>query len=357
MPATSPSTMHSLDEYLGECRDLVSEEIRHTLALVQRGPARGHERTATAFYDLMLDYPLRAAKALRPALCIAVCRALGGRLSDVLPSAAVLELYHNAFLIHDDIEDESLLRRGLPTLHQAEGVPIAINVGDGMLALALEPLLANTRLLGLGKALRILMAVARMARETVEGQAMELEWIKRGAWRLSDRDYLVMAYKKTCWYTFVTPVLIGGHVAGAPPYALTVLRRFAAFLGVAFQIQDDLLNLEASEAEYGKEIGGDLAEGKRTLMLLHMMRSVSEVERAQAARVLARPRAEKTAEDVALLWDLIRRAGSIAHAREVARGYAARAEAMLGRAGRWLAPSEHREVIEMLTEYVVCRNR
>jgi geranylgeranyl diphosphate synthase type II len=88
----------------------------------------------------MLDYPLREAKALRPAMCIATCRALGGSTEGVLQSATVLELYHNAFLIHDDVEDESEKRRDGTTLHRAHGVPVAINVGDGMLALALEPL-------------------------------------------------------------------------------------------------------------------------------------------------------------------------------------------------------------------------
>src|SRR5689334_17738045 len=115
------------------------------------------ERPQTAFlYELMLDYPQREAKGLRPALCIATCRALGGTLEAALRSAAALELYHNAFLIHDDIEDESLLRRGRPTLHQEHGVPIAINVGDAMLALSLQPLLDNMGSIGLGPSLRIL---------------------------------------------------------------------------------------------------------------------------------------------------------------------------------------------------------
>ena len=91
-----------------------------------------------------MEYPLREAKGLRPALCIATCRALGGSLEAVLPSAAVLELYHNAFLIHDDVEDGSERRRGMPTLHRDHGAPIAINVGDAMLGLALSPLLDNT---------------------------------------------------------------------------------------------------------------------------------------------------------------------------------------------------------------------
>src|SRR5436190_12103087 len=138
-----------LSDYLSEVRGFVLDEIRQIVAGRKYRPM---------LYDLMLDYPLRGGKALRPALCVASCRALGGRLEDVIRTAAVIELYHNAFLIHDDIEDGSLLRRGRPTLHTEYGVPTAVNVGDAMLALAMRPLLDNTRVLGLGKALRILDA-------------------------------------------------------------------------------------------------------------------------------------------------------------------------------------------------------
>src|SRR5690348_11362115 len=179
----------TLPRYLTECRDLVGTEIRRIIP---------QNRYAPVLYDLMLEYPLRVGKAFRPSLCIATCRMLGGRLQDVLPTATVLELYHNAFLIHDDIEDGSLMRRGYPTLHHAYGVAIAINVGDGLNALCLGPLLDNMRLLGLGKALRILEIIASMARESVEGQAIELDWVRHARWQLGDRDYVRMTYKKTC---------------------------------------------------------------------------------------------------------------------------------------------------------------
>src|SRR4051812_47807936 len=95
--------------YLHECRDLVLPTIRGMIP--EGSPYR------TILYDRMLEYSLREAKMLRPAICIAACRALGGRVEEALPSAAVLELYHNAFLIHDDVEDGSELRRDQPTLH------------------------------------------------------------------------------------------------------------------------------------------------------------------------------------------------------------------------------------------------
>ena len=159
-----------LGRYMADCRTLVNDEIRrlfdHRL--------EHHE----VLYDLILDYPLRGGKALRPALSIATCLGLGGHLEAILPTAATLELYHNAFLIHDDIEDESLVAARQPTLHIDHGIPIAVNVGDAMLPLSLQPLLDNVERVGLGPALRILRAVAHMTRRAVEGQALELDWVR-----------------------------------------------------------------------------------------------------------------------------------------------------------------------------------
>jgi geranylgeranyl diphosphate synthase type II len=337
-----------LTRYLEESRDLVLEEIR---TIVPRG------RYGPILYDLMLDYPLRAAKGLRPALAIATCRALGGRLEDVLRSAAVLELYHNAFLIHDDIEDGSLMRRGFPTLHREYGVPIAVNVGDAMLALTLRPLLENTRRLGLGKALRILDTIGRMALESAEGQALELDWVRHGRWAFRDSDYWHLVYKKTCWYTFIAPMLIGAIVAGAPAPRLGQLKKLATMLGVSFQIQDDVLNLTADEGAYGKEIGGDLWEGKRTLMVMHLMREGTPEERAEARRVLEKPLADKTHDEVRRLLGFIQRRGSIDHARRVAARVARKATAALDAAGSFLLPSVHRDFLAEMVGYVVQRDR
>lgn len=387
-----PAATVLLTRYLEECRGLVLEEIRRLL------PQGSH--AASFLYELMLDYPLREAKGLRPALCIAACRALGGTLEAALRPAAVLELYHNAFLIHDDIEDESLMRRGGPTLHRAQGIPVAINVGDAMLALTLQPLLDNIGLVGLGPSLRILQCIARMARESAEGQAIELEWIRRGTWELRDEDYVQMVEKKTCWYSFITPIELGAIAARQDTHRTGLLASFARCLGIAFQIQDDLLNLSGEVEAYGKEIGGDLWEGKRTLILLHMMRSASAAERAEAARILAlpRPRApedartsgpsleplleqlvgrgdlspdgrrriqqaledpsaapSKTPEQVGFLLELIHRYHSMDHARSVAQAWLVKAEQLFNDCTGWLPPSIHRDLLEALQAYVLHR--
>jgi geranylgeranyl diphosphate synthase, type II len=337
-----------LKTYLGECQNIVLDEIKRIVP---------DNRFRSILYNLMLEYPLRLGKAFRPSLCIAACRALGGRIEDVLPTAAVLEMYHNAFLVHDDVEDGSLMRRGYPTLHEEYGVPIAVNVGDGIFALCLGPLLDNMKLIGMGKSLHILETIARMARESVEGQAIELNWVRNGHWHLRDRDYALMAFKKTCWYTFITPMLLGGIIAGASQGQLNQLRKYGTYVGLAFQIQDDILNLVADEALYGKEIGGDLWEGKHTLMLLHMLRSVNHQQQASAQRILEKPRPEKTPADVEFLFNLVRQSQSIEYARQVAHLLAQKAMRIFNRIEEWMPPSSHRSFLLSMADYVITRDK
>jgi geranylgeranyl diphosphate synthase type II len=383
----------TLLDYMGDCRTMVLEEMRGMI------PREG--RLGRVLYDLVFDYPLRDAKALRPALCVATCCALGGSLEAVSNSATVIELFHNAFLIHDDIEDGSEKRRCAPTLHRVHGLPVAINVGDAMFALTLEPLLENTRRLDLGRALRILKVIARMVRESAEGQALELAWIGDARWNLADWDYLRMVHKKTSHYTFITPVVVGAIVAGETGEGLGRLRLFATALGAAFQIQDDVLNLAGDEERTGKEVDGDLWEGKHTLVLLHAVRSCTESERrratailrkrrpldssaadrmmplrelvdrlraegrlsAKSARALARGIDEaagesdfKTVDDVLFLRDLIRRHRSIDHARAVALRRAQRARRTLTSLSRSWPATVHRDFLHDLTTFVIERD-
>jgi geranylgeranyl diphosphate synthase type II len=382
------------ERYLADCRALTLAEIKRFLP--------SDVRNTAGLYDLMLDYPMRPAKALRPALCIGTCMALGGHLDAALPSAAALELFHNAFLVHDDVEDGSELRRHAATLPLLYGVPIAVNVGDGMLALSLEPLLDNVRALGLGRALHVLRTFARMARESVEGQMLELDWTRNHRWDITDREYLRMVHKKTGWYSFVAPVLVGAMVAGAEPETSATLGRFALLLGIAFQIQDDLLSLEGAESEVGKEALGDLWEGKYTLPLLHALRSLAPAERDEALAILGRSRppagssraeresreaiwdklvangdltsteqallkrallgdaaGHKSEQDVTRLSQLVmgRDRASIAHARRIARRHATRAARTLERDLRELPASVHRDFLQSLVSFVVDRAR
>ena len=228
---------------------------------------------------------------LRPALCLATGRALGAMAESLLPTAVVLEMYHSAFLIHDDVEDESVIRRGRPTLHHAHGVPIAVHVGDAMLAATIAPLLDNVDVIGLGPSLAVLDEIGTMARRTVEGQMMELRLIESGRWDLRDATYLRLIHQKTSWYSFITPMRVGAVIARSGDRILRQLFRLGALLGAAFQLRDDVLSLEFEAAETGKDSLGDLWEGKHSLILAHALRTASADERRHALELLGRRRA------------------------------------------------------------------
>lgn len=273
-------------------------------------------------YDLVADYPRRGGKMIRPSLCIATARAFGAPLDDALQTAVSIELFHNALLIHDDIEDESEERRGRPTLHKLHGVAMAINAGDTLSLVALRPLIANNQRLGPKLTMRLLAETERMARESAEGQALELGWRRDNRTDLSDADYLTMILKKTCWLATIYPSRVGAMIATRDRIDLDPFQRFGFFMGAAFQIQDDLLNIVGSYEEYGKEISGDLWEGKRTLMLIRLfeLATAGEVERLK--KILAGDREARSDEDIEWMLDRMKAYNTIEYAAQVARGLA-----------------------------------
>jgi geranylgeranyl diphosphate synthase type II len=341
---------------LADARAVVQAEVAR---LVQRRRETGYG----PLYDLLADYPLREGKGLRPAICLASARAVGGRTDQALLSATALELLHNGFLVHDDIEDGSTFRRGGPTLFESHGVPIAINVGDATNVLSVAVLLENVAAIGVRKALLVLREFERMARESVEGQAIELDWISTHAFDLDDADYVRMAYKKTCWYTVIAPLRIG-VICGSPPgpeapldEELTPLVDLGFHAGIAFQVTDDLLNLVADELVYGKESAGDLWEGKRTVMLLHFVRTASPATRARALRLLEAPRREKDPAEIGWLADAMVEAGSLDHGRAVARTYSERALEIEAAAFVGGDDSDDRHFLREMLNYVIDRTK
>jgi geranylgeranyl diphosphate synthase, type II len=306
-------------------------------------------------YNLVADYPRRGGRMLRPSLCIATARAFGARIEEAVHSAVALELFHNAFLVHDDIEDESDARRGRPTLHALHGVPVAVNVGDALTLLGLRALIDARKTLGPRLAVCVLEEAERMARESVEGQAVELGWRRDNVTTLADGDYFDMALKKTCWYTTIYPSRVGALIGTRSDRDLDRFIRFGFFLGTAFQIRDDLLNLEGDEARYGKELNGDILEGKRTLMLIHLLRQAGEHERVRLLDFLARPRAERTLGDVAWVRARMDAHGCVDYARRIAHGLAGAALHEYARVYADVPDSRDKQFIEAVVTWVLDR--
>jgi geranylgeranyl diphosphate synthase, type II len=304
-----------------------------------------------------VEYLGRAGKGLRPALCLATCEAFGGDPAPALPSAAALELLHTAFLVHDDVEDDSEQRRGAPTLHVQYGRALAVNAGDGLAVLALGALRDNERTLGARLAGRIWSEFDFMARLTVDGQARELGWQREARLDLTPDDYLDMIMRKTCWYTTLLPLRVGALVGSRQRLDLGRMLRFGFHLGAAFQIRDDVLNLIGEPDRYGKEPLGDLREGKRTLMLIHLAAAASPRDRDRVARYLAMTPAERTPEVASEVLAMMRDHGSLAFAEEFARGIARSASLAFEDAFADVPDSPARRFVRDLVPYMVERDR
>jgi geranylgeranyl diphosphate synthase, type II len=287
-----------------------------------------------SLYDMMRDYPGRGGKGLRGTMCLLWCEMFRGKRESALITAASLELFQNWILIHDDIEDQSDLRRGQPALHKKYGTELAINAGDALHGKMWELLLSNKNSLGEDLTLRILSEFSQMLNETTEGQQMELMWTTKNDWNISERDYLLMVTKKAAWYTCITPCRLGvlvstsSHANHDAKKTSEVLEKIVAFginLGIAFQIVDDVLNLTADESKYGKEILGDLFEGKRTLMLIHLLVSIDRGARENIIEILSKPRNQKTNSEIQFVFNEMRKSGSIDYAKRVAKRHASEA--------------------------------
>ncbi|MGH3764598.1 MAG: polyprenyl synthetase family protein [Pseudonocardiaceae bacterium] len=335
----------SLDEILGQYRQRAFAEIERHLP-------KGEPRQW--LYEPLADYPRRAGKGLRAALCLAACSAYGGSEDEALAAAAAIELAHSALLVHDDIQDGSAWRRGRPTLHQSEGMPLALNAGDALAVLSFEVLRAASGRLGRRLSSRIVDEFTSAIWRTLEGQALELGWRRDGVTKVSPQDYLELILAKTCWYTTIAPLRIGALIGSWGNADLRALSRFGFLIGAAFQITDDVLNL-TGDASYGKEIRGDLREGKRTLMIIHLLAVVEPTVRDTVVALMAGPECDRTDDLLNWLAGLLVEHGSITFAKDFARGIADGAEAAFVEAFQPAVHPEKAEVIRRLVDYVVER--
>jgi geranylgeranyl diphosphate synthase type II len=326
---------------LAHYRDLVGPLMLEALPEIE---------TSRYLYEPIRGLLDRNSSGLRAALCIATCKAFGGDEKAALPTAAALELLHQGLEVHYDVEDESLERRGQPTLNKRYGLPVAVNIGDAMNALVLHVLMKNLDTLSPNLSWQIIEEFNHLLLASLEGQAMELGWIRDKEYGVREDDYLAMILKKTC-YGFIHPCRLGALIAGEGE-----LERFDPFgylTGLAFQIQSDLLGGRWNAR--GKKLDGDLREGKRTLMLSRAFETLSGREGARFQEILAKPRSGVFERDVNWMNGVLEANGSNRYAKDAAAEFAGAAREEFEKAYAGAPEGQDKRFLRQFSDYTVQR--
>jgi len=299
-----------LDELTAQMLPAVENELK--TAIARAGGAQYEQFTEMMRYHLGWEGPgagpQARGKRLRPLLLLLSAAAAGGRWVEALPAAAAVELIHNFSLIHDDIEDNSDLRRGRPTVWKRWGVPQAINTGDAMFTLAHLSLL---RLETITSA-QVVLEASNILQETclhlTQGQHLDIAYETQR--RVALEDYWVMVSGKTA-ALLAACTEIGALIAGAASSVRAAYRDFGRSLGLAFQAQDDFLGIWGDKALTGKSNASDLCSGKKSLPVLYGLRqegafaqrwargAISPQEVPTLARILAAEGAQDYTQETA----------------------------------------------------------
>jgi octaprenyl-diphosphate synthase len=264
-------------------------------------------------------------KRLRPMLTVLAARALGYGGADHHQLAAIVEFIHTSTLLHDDVVDESDLRRGRKTANALWGNAPSVLVGDFLYSRSFQLMVELD-------SMPVMRVLADTTNRIAEGEVLQL--LHLGNPDTSEADYLRVIERKTA-VLFAAATRLAAMLAGATPARQQALADYGLALGMAFQIADDVLDYTADAAALGKNLGDDLAEGKATLPLIHAMARAPDAQRAALAGIVRECKVDALPQVVAA----IREAGSLDYSRQVAERYAQAAESALEdlEDNRWVA--------------------
>ena len=259
-------------------------------------------------YRLMRDYPERGGKRFRPVLVLLACQACDGDVKKAMRTAVAFEMFQSFAVVHDDIEDDSEMRRGKPCLHKLHGIPLTINVGDALYAKVFEILSANREVLGADVALDLMDEMIRGACETFEGQAYDVGWIRQ-RYIPSEDEFMIMLRKKTGWVHGPGAVYGRGDYRGCQNGLANLYRRLRRVHGHCVPAPRRPAEPEfcrtrrwlctwVTSGAYGKERGGDIAEGKRTLIIIDLLGKCTAAEREEVLAILHQERQRNTVAEI-----------------------------------------------------------
>jgi len=290
-------------DQLNKVRDLINEQLT--------APAK------TGDINVLLEHiSSRSGKMIRPGLVLLAGSCYGKITDNHIRVAAIVEIIHNATLLHDDVIDEGKQRRGLPTINSLWGNESAVLLGDFLLSRVfkmcanLDSKVANT--------------IATAAVRLCEGELRQV--VQKHNWQLSETEYIDVITEKSA-VLFSSSCLLGGLLAGASESQAQSLADFGLNAGIAFQITDDLLDIVGDESKTGKTLGSDVDKHKLTLAVIHLLKKVDEKEKDTIITSFLDRKDSKY--DKNALLEILNRYGSLEYARGRAREFVAAAKQAL----------------------------
>lgn len=356
--SSNTQPQHPALSILSEYRDYVWEELNSHLKDPAYPPqfpiphTYSHEHRT--YWEMVKDYPERKGKYLRPTLVILACEALGETKEKARKTAAAMQMSEEWILLLDDLMDNSTLRRGKPTHHRLYGIEHAALTVSVLQNITTSILLENEFILGHKKTLKILTEIDKMIMRTAQGQSFEMQWTKQQRFDLSEEDSLFMIDSKTSYYSIAGPLRLGALVAGASDSQLDLLSEFGIYLGRAFQLIDDILGV-TSDFDGKKQAGGDIYEGKFTILLCHLLKKLNESESSKVINILKKPLDKKTQSEVEMIISLMYEKGSIEYGKKLANEYKERAYSMFGEKLSFLSNSHAGEKLKIVADFALNR--
>ncbi|MFH1575596.1 MAG: polyprenyl synthetase family protein [Candidatus Nealsonbacteria bacterium] len=306
-------------------------------------------------YKMVREYPVRQGKYFRPGLVLLATKMFGGDPARAILTAAAMQISEDWLLIHDDIEDHSLIRRGKPTLNELYGRELALNTGDALHVIMWKTIGDNARLFDNKTGWKIFNTMNDALLKAAEGQYLELKWIRDGKVFVFQREYLDMVKRKTAHYTVIAPLKLGALIAEASQKDIENIEKWGIPFGYAFQIWDDCMNLKTTEKKQGKEQAGDIFEGKRTIILSHLLEHCSSQERIKIEKIYRKGRHQKTKQDMRYVLRLMKNYGSIAHSENIARNFSKKAGELFSKHTAHLKETKAKRTIRAGIDFIVHR--
>lgn len=273
-------------------------------------------------YDAVRHLPNSGGKRLRPIVSILSAQTVGGDLNEVMPYATAVEILHTYTLIHDDILDDDSKRRGEESVHKKYGQTVGLLAGDALHSLTFEALCS----LEVDPALfrDIVLDVSRLSTEITEGQYHDMNFEKLR--KIDEMDYYHMIERKTATM-FEMAAKNGARIAGGDPKQVKKLAEAGRLMGLAFQVWDDYLDVRGDEKHFGKQIFADIIRGKKTLVIVHALKSLDPFDRRKLHDAIKKGDASE--ENIEEILTYVKKSGAIEWTRDRAKEFSSHARTCL----------------------------